>query len=127
MPGYLFLAESRLIEWGLLRDERRFPHVGRPLCSTVGPLHIPARIVVKIHQDEVDGKFDETGATKKSNRAKLEEQFAAGLQVRVGEGPFMGFLAICDGITAQGRIKALVNIFGRLTSVDFEAGQLEAA
>jgi transcription antitermination factor NusG len=129
MPGYLFLGAGKgvQIDWGRLRNERLYPHVGRPLRGTDGPLRIPAKIVVDIHCNEVDGLYDETGATKKQNHAKLKERFAEGNEFRVVEGPFSSFMCISESVTPQERIVALVNIFGRLVRVEFEQGQLEAA
>lgn len=127
MPGYLFLAESRQIDWGLLRNELTYPHVGRPLRGHDGPLRIPARLVVQINIDEIAGLFDETGATKKANHAKLVQRFPRGSKHRVEEGAFIGFDALVECVTPKERIKALVEIFGRMVAVEFEVDQLEAA
>jgi transcription antitermination factor NusG len=127
MPGYLFLGagKGQAIDWGRLHDDIAFRHVGRPLRGAVGPLRIPAGLVIAISVDEMDGKFDETGATKKANHEKLAGQFAEGTQVRVTEGVFAGFLAMCESVTAQDRVKALVSIFGRLAPVEFMPEQLD--
>lgn len=125
LPGYVFLAGS--IDWGRLHDDRHFEHVGRPLRGSDGPLCIPGRIVEQISIDEMAGKFDLTGATKKANRTKLAERFPSGTPVRIEDGPLMGLFAIVAEVTAKERIKALVSLFGRLTEVEFEPGQLDAA
>lgn len=129
MPGYLFLAEEKYkpIEWGLLRDELKFPHVGRPICGQYGPLRIPAKLVVKINEEEIAGLYDETGATKKANREKLAKKFAKGLPFRINDGPFWGHTVLSEGITPHDRIAGLVNILGRLAKIEFDPGQLEAA
>lgn len=125
LPGYVFLAGS--IDWGRLHDDRHFEHVGRPLRGSDGPLCIPGRIVEQISIDEMAGKFDLTGATKKANRAKLAERFPHGMKVRIGEGPFIGFEAIVDAVTAKERVRALVELFGRFSEVEFTPDQLDAA
>ncbi len=130
MRGYLFVGSpaGREIDWGRFHDGDdawRFRHVGRPLRSATGPLRIPASIVIKISMDETAGKFDETGATKAKNHEKLAERFAPGTEVRVVDGVFAGFMAMCESVTAQDRIKALVSIFGRLAPCEFSPEQLD--
>lgn len=129
MPGYLFLAEPRTgrIDWGRLRNDIKFRHVGRPLRGAQGPLEIPSRIVVKISEDEIAGKYDETGATKRGKHQKTIEQFPVGGEFRVIDGPFAGFFCEVENVTPQDKIRALVGIFGRLAPVEFDPGQLEAA
>lgn len=126
LPGYVFLGGT-FIDWGVLRDGHSYEHVGRPLRNADGPLCIPGRIVEQISIDEMSGKFDLTGATKKANRAKLAERFPQGMKVRIGEGPFIGFEAIVDAVTAKERVRALVELFGRFSEVEFTPDQLDAA
>ena len=130
MPGYLFLATEmgRPVDWGAIRDNKRMRHVGRPLRNAGGfALRVPGKLIVKINEDEIAGKFDETGATKRQNHAKLEERFAPGREFRIEEGPFIGFRALVEGVTASDRVKALVEIFGRMSTVEFDPEQLAAA
>jgi transcription antitermination factor NusG len=129
LPGYVFLATEKAtwVDWGHLRSERLFPHVGRPLQGSCGPLAIPGELIVRINEDEIAGEFDETGETKKQNLDKLAKRFKAGKKFRINEGPFSGFMALSEGVTAKQRVKALVSIFGRLSTVDFDPEQLEAA
>lgn len=127
MPGYFFLGENKPIDWGRLHDHS-FRHVGRPLRNATGfPLRIPASEVIEISVNETEGLYDETGATKKANHDKLAERFAQGTPIRVGEGPFVGLQGFSDGITANDRIKALIGLFGRMTTVEFGEEQLEVA
>lgn len=126
LPGYVFLAGSG-IDWGRLHDDRHFEHVGRPLRGADGPLRVPGAVVLQISIDEMAGKFDETGATKKANRAKLAERFPKGKKLRIGEGVFVGFEAVVEAVTAKDRIKALVNIFGRAVPAEFGEEELTAA
>ncbi len=127
LPGYIFLASpaGRTVDWAHILHDIAFRHVGRPLRSLLGPLRIPGAIVCQIHADEIAGKFDETGATKKANHSKLELRFHAGLKFRVNEGPFIGFNVLSEGVTPQERVKALVEIFGHMSKVEFDPVQLE--
>jgi transcription antitermination factor NusG len=129
MPGYAFLATpiGRPVEWGVFRDERRYRHVGRPLSGLHGPLRVYSQVVIQIHIDEMEGKFDETGITKAKHHAKLAERYAAGVEFRVNEGPFIGFTVLSEGVTAKDRVRALVELFDTLIPVEFEPDQLEAA
>jgi transcription antitermination factor NusG len=127
LPGYLFLAtpEGRTVDWAHILHDVAFRHVGKPLRGLLGPLRVPGAIVCQIHVDEVAGKFDETGATRKANHSKLEERFAEGNEFRIIEGPFASFMAVSEGVTASDRVIALVSIFGRLARAEFSAEQLE--
>jgi hypothetical protein len=52
--------------------------------------------------------------------------FEFGQRVRVLDGPFASFSATVEAVSDE-RVRGLVDIFGRLTPVEFEPGQLEAA
>ena len=127
LPGYLFLAspQGRAVDWAHILHDTAFRHVGRPLRGLLGPLRVPGSIVCQIHVDEVAGKFDETGATKKANHEKLSERFAEGNTFRIIEGPFASFMAASESVTANDRVIALVSIFGRLARAEFDPTQLE--
>jgi transcription antitermination factor NusG len=124
MPGYLFVATEKgcQIDWGHLRDNSSFRHVGRPLRGLYGPLRIPAAVIIAISVDEMNGKLDEVGA-----QDKLAERFAKGTEVRAVSGSFANLMAIVESVTGQGRIKALTSLFGRMTTVEFEPEALEVA
>lgn len=83
MAGYLFLMTEKgaTVAWGEFRDEFRFPHIGRPLCGSAGPLKVKDEIVVKIHVEEVEGLFDDKMPKSKDRRRDrirdLKELFAA--------------------------------------------------
>jgi hypothetical protein len=52
--------------------------------------------------------------------------FAAGQRVRVTNGPFEGLSGLVEHVE-DSRVRGLVELFGRLTPVEFEPEQLEAA
>lgn len=128
MPGYLFLATERhrTVPWGWIRDNRLMRHVGRPLHGSDGPLRIPSQLVIQISVDEMAGEFDETGSTKRENHRKLVDRFTEGSKFRITEGVFQNYMALAECVTAQDRIRVLVTLFGRLTTVEFDPHQLEA-
>lgn len=52
--------------------------------------------------------------------------FSAGQRVRVTDGPFEGMAGLVEHVE-DSRVRGLVELFGRLTPVEFEPEQLEAA
>ena len=86
-----------------------------------------------IYLAEVDMQFDDTRAARihrneeaKSKKAATEMRFPKGESIWVIDpgNPFVSFGGTVEQVTKAGRIKALVDIFGRLTPVEFDAGQL---
>lgn len=68
-------------------------------------------------------KGDGTGGMPSRKKPKLE--FDVGESVRVKEGPFADFTGTIDEINADHmKLKVLVNIFGRETSVEMDFGQV---
>ena len=54
--------------------------------------------------------------------------FAKGDNVRIVDGPFLGFNGMVDEVDQDhGRVKALVSIFGRATPVELAFSQVELA
>lgn len=130
VPGYVFLATGtgRTVDWGSFRDNWLMRHVGSPLRGASGsPLRIPSQIIIAISVDEMNGVFDETGATKKANHAKLAERFAKGSEFRIEEGPFIGCRGWVESVTAHDRIRAMIEMFGGLAMAEFMPEQLSAA
>jgi transcriptional antiterminator NusG len=81
---------------------------------------------VPLPPEEVEGilRQMEEGAEK----PKLKSTFQKGDKVRVIEGPFVNFNgAIEDMSPERGKLKVMVQIFGRLTPVELEYYQVERA
>lgn len=59
-------------------------------------------------------------------KPKPKIMFQEGESVRVTDGPFTNFNGVIDEVNAdKGKIRILVNIFGRATPVELEFGQIE--
>lgn len=84
--------------------------------TEAGPLTVPAELlqafadVITLHDAPARGPL----------------AFEVGQKVRVMDGPFASFYGLVEGVDDV-RVRGLIDIFGRLTPVEFEPGQLEAA
>jgi transcription antitermination factor NusG len=130
LPGYLFVVHPRpdapVDDW---TEVRAVKGVVGPLGSENGPLRIPPAVIEAIITAEFESAYDETAAGKRARgetkSAELERRFVAGRKFLINEGPFASFLAEAESITHDERVKALVEIFGRLTPVEFDPKQLD--
>ena len=130
MPNYVFVVHPRqeqpADDW---TEVRGINGVLGPLKGAVGPLLIPAPVIEVMMTAEFEGVYDDTKAAKRArgetDRSRLEKRFEIGRKFRVTEGPFASFLAEVETLTHDDRVKALVNIFGRMTPVEFEPDHLE--
>jgi transcription antitermination factor NusG len=134
MPRYLFV--------GFISNGANFYKVN--CCDGVEcilgvngrPVRISGDHVETIFTAELDMAFDDTraarihrqeeAASEKENTAK---QFPSGTRVMVSEphNPFVQFAGIVEEVTKAGRVIALVELFGRMTSVEFDGKQLTPA
>jgi transcriptional antiterminator NusG len=63
----------------------------------------------------------------KKSKPKPEVRYRQGEQVKVIEGPFANFIGVVDEIDEEkSRLKVMVSIFGRPTSVELDLLQVEA-
>lgn len=129
LPGYAFIVHPR--KTGVIDDWTEVSGVNGvrgPLAGHDGPLRIPGAVVETVLADEFNSVYDETAAGKRakgeSERANLERRFPLGSSMLVAEGPFAGFMAEVDELTHDDRIKALVDLFGRMTPIVFDPGHL---
>jgi transcription antitermination factor NusG len=90
--------------------------LGRVLMVDGEALRVPASVLQRF----ADGLY----VPEVSGGSKC--RFASGDDVRVVSGPFASFLAEVESATDV-RVRALVNVFGRKTSVELDYAQLEAA
>src|SRR6266446_830354 len=113
-PGYL-LVEMELTDdtWHLVRST---PKVTGFVGSGNKPVALPAEQV-----DEIVRNM-EAGAEK----PKPKSVFQRGDKVRVIDGPFVNFQGVVDDSNPErGRMKVVVPVFGRPTSVELEYYQVE--
>ena len=58
---------------------------------------------------------------------KVSESYKLGQKVRVTDGPFTDWIGEIERLDDRGRIRALLDVMGRATPVEFDAYQIEAA
>lgn len=121
-PGYV-LAEVEVDEKGLIPSDvwfliRETPGAGDFIGGERMPVPMEDFEVEKILSEDVAQQAEEP-------KSKIE--FNVGDKVRVMEGPFENFDGIVDEVTpASGRVKIILMVFGRPTSVELEYWQVES-
>lgn len=119
-PGYIFvLFDPRDIgaNWGRIMDEeRKAKGVIGVIRNTIGD-PIPMRYKT-IRAIRTRGRRPE--------KRVATSRFKKGQEVRITEGPFTGFAGLFD-VSAQKRVKVLLNLFGRETTIEIEEKHLQAA
>lgn len=93
--------------------------------------------VAKLQEAEREMLFDDTreARIKHKREAKTKREHALGrfkrgdrVMVRLGsKHPFSGFSGAVTGATSRGTIEAVIELFGRLTPVEFKTQEIEAA
>lgn len=98
------------------------------------PIRVSADHIESIYLAEIDMAFDDTRAARihrqeeaSSTKENTKRQYPLGSPVFVGEGPFASFGGIVEEITKTGKVIALIELFGRMTAVEFDARQLSVA
>lgn len=135
-PRYLFLEADMPIEdipWYVVR-------VCEGVESVLGINGTPHRLSAAevaslddIRNAEADYAFDETRAGKlhrreigKTKKETTRMKFPVGSKVRISDGPFTSFNGEVTNVNGRGHLSVLASIFGRLTPVELESGQVEA-
>lgn len=117
-PGYMMIQmELNDDTWYLVRD-----------TTGVGDFTGAAGKPIPMRPDEVQTMLgeDEKGEKKPEAEPLTKIDFTVGEMVKIKEGAFDGFEGTIDTIDeASGRIKVLVDIFGRSTEVELEHWQAE--
>lgn len=117
-PGYMMIQmELNDDTWYLVRD-----------TTGVGDFTGAAGKPIPMRPDEVKTMLgeDETGEKKPEAEPLTKIDFSVGEMVKIKEGAFDGFEGTIDTIDqTSGRIKVLVDIFGRPTEVELEHWQAE--
>lgn len=97
------------------------------------PIRISGDHVEAIYFAEIDMAFDDTRAARihrqeeaASEKENTARRFLTGRRVIVSEprNPFAEFSGIVEEVTKAGRVIALIELFGRMTAVKFNASQL---
>jgi transcriptional antiterminator NusG len=118
LPGYVLLRlpehpEKHADLWHMIMETPG-------ISGFIGTKNCP----VPLANDEVQAIIEETRGERE--RPKPKVQFEHGERVKIIEGPFSNFLGNIDTIDAErGRLKVMVEIFERLTSVEVEFWQVE--
>lgn len=137
-PRYVFLDVGDLrrdtTPWGVVRGcegvEKVLGVLGLPT-----PLNAAEeRALYAIMAAERDYAFDETRAGKlhrreigKTKKETTRMKFPVGSKVRINDGPFATFGGEVTNVNGRGHLLVMTEIFGRLTPVELEAGQVEQA
>lgn len=123
LPGYLFIPEAPLIPWARIRAT---PGIRVQANS------LPA-LMINGHIARVPHAAMQVVMAKEGKLAKGTERppdaLLPGQNVEAVDGPFQwlkGQIESIDQLDTHGRIKVAMDIFGRLTSVDFEVSQVRA-
>lgn len=134
MPGYLFVGFATFAKhFGMVRGcEGVLDFLG----VQGEPIPIPSKAVEDLQIAETHHMFDDTreariarGEEERTRRDNVKRQFAKGKSVKVSDSkhPFAEFQAVVDEVTSSGSVKALIDLFGRATIVEFSAAQLTPA
>jgi transcriptional antiterminator NusG len=114
-PGYV-LVEMDLDEptWFLIRET---PGVGDLLGSHGRPEAMPPEEI-----DRILGQVE-----KDTDKPKLKIEFSPGDAVKIKDGPFVNYDGVVDEVdTKNGRVKVIITVFNRPTSVELGYWQVEA-
>lgn len=97
------------------------------------PIRVPAAHVERFFTAEINMEFDDTtkakihrGEIEKDAKRQLKRTFPKGASVQVKDShPFGGFFGQVVSVSGKGKIKAMLEIFGGLTPVEFDAADIE--
>lgn len=113
-PGYILVNMDLNDEsWHVVKDTPK-------VTGFVGGKTTPP-IITDEEVREITNQMKEGGL-----KPKPKVMFEEGESVRVIDGPFSNFSGVIDEVKAdKGKLRILVNIFGRSTPVELEFGQVE--
>lgn len=121
-PGYVFINmrllddDNRIIDrpWYFIRDTQG-------VIGFVGGDH-----PTPTPQADIDEIRERISESEETERPKVD--FEAGETVKINDGVFMGNNGVIEEVDSErGRLKVVVNIFGRSTPVELEYWQVEKA
>lgn len=121
--GYLFVDR-----WGGLSD---CPAVSCVLGVNGTPWPVPAAEVDKIRTAERNMMFDETREARvrrreegRTRRETVAMTYPEGTEIQVTDGPFRGFFGHVTSVSGRGHVRAMMDLFGRLTPVELDPAAL---
>lgn len=134
MPRYLFVGfKQNAKHFGFVRA---CEGVERLLEVDGTPVPVPAEAVEEIFLAEIDMCFDDTREARihrkeeaNSYKQTMAMRFPANKRVFISDpkSAFADLSAIVEEVTKSGSVRVLLELFGRLTPVEFEGRQLSAA
>jgi transcriptional antiterminator NusG len=133
-PRYLFLeAPASNVPWYVVRGCEGVESV---LGINGSPHRLSGSEVAALNEimrAEADFAFDETRAGKlhrreigKTKRETTRMKFPVGSKVRISDGPFTSFNGEITNVNGRGHLLVMTEIFGRMTPVELDVGQVEA-
>lgn len=126
---YLFVEQPAVgADWYTLR---KCEGVECVLGINGTPIPVPSNAVERFREAETDMQFDDTRAAKihrgeieKTHEREVRKRFPKNRHIDVLAGPFGGFAGQVVGVTSRLTIKAMLNIFGGLVPVEFDAADI---
>lgn len=134
MPRYLFVGfKQNAKHFGFVRA---CEGVERLLEVDGTPVPVPAKAVEEIFLAEIDMRFDDTKEARvyrkeeeRTLKLTMSKRFPPKRKVFISDpkSAFADLSAIVEEVTKSGSVRVLLDLFGRLTPVEFEGRQLSAA
>lgn len=122
LPGYIML-------------ELDLPELGwKDACSSIRRIQgvtgfvgtAPAQKPRPISNDEAKNLLLKSGEIKGEKNVRIKQNYAIGDQVKITDGPFATFSGSVEEIdAAKGKLRVMVQIFGRATPVEVDLLQVE--
>ncbi len=128
-PRYLFVQMARLEDTAKVLASTQVLELlpGRPHP----PQPVPMADVLALRDAEARQLLDDTDAARRRRGETTKQTLSAmqkrltGKPVRVAAGPFTSFAGTVEAVESLGRLKVLLDLFGRPTPVELEPGQVE--
>jgi transcription antitermination factor NusG len=116
-PGYLFTRIDHEAEWSKVR--------ARSGVERIKTLDQDGRPYV-VHDQIVHALYEREQQLLLGKAYEKPHDYKVGQRVRALQGPFASFVGKINRLDSKTRIRVLLDLFGRLTAVEFEAHEIEA-
>ena len=77
------------------------------LGDSTGPIFIPVQAIRQINEWEISGEWDSTQGWREKS------PYAPGAEVKITDGPFIGFTGTVSALESETRILLLIDLFGQ--------------